>query len=320
MDMIVIVIDAILLILFAIGLVYTALDFKDRKDQMKLEMGVGGKSKTVKSIIISVVFSMLDTIGIGCYAPMTACFKIFKVTRDKYIPGTLMMGCYAWNTLSALIYIQTVDVEPVTLATVLIISAIGSYAGGFFIYKLDVNKLRIGMGAVLVIVALVMILGMLGITGTGGESNGVDGVKLLILALISFALGILTNIGIGVYAPLLAVVTLLGMGATYAYPVMMGCSSIVTTVAAIHFAQESRKSERPLYDRKTALYMMLTGWIGVLIGYSLVSMMSIDLLKVVVVVVVFYTAAQLLYQGIKKKADKVAEAEDAEMGLSDSSQ
>lgn len=317
MEPIVLVIDAILIILFVIGLIYTILDFRDRKDQMKLEMGTGGHGKSVKSVIISIVFSMLDTIGIGCYAPMTACFKIFKVTRDKYIPGTLMMGCYAWNTLSALIYIQTVDVAPVTLATVLIISAIGSYAGGFFIYKLDVNKLRIGMGVVLVIVAIVMILGMLNITGTGGEANGVDGWRLLVLAIISFGLGVLTNIGIGVYAPLLAVVTILGMGASYAYPVMMGCSSIVTTVAAIHFAQESRKSERPLYDRKTALYMMLTGWIGVIIGYSIVSLMSIDLLKAVVVVVVFYTAALLLYQGIKKKADKVAEAEDTEMGLSD---
>ena len=318
MDPLVLAIDAILIILFVIALIFMILDFRDRKDQVKTEMKVGGKGKTIKSVIISLVFTFLDTIGIGCYAPMTACFKIFKITRDKYIPGTLMMGCFGWNTLSALMYIQGISVDSVTLAVTLIVSAIGAYAGGFFIYKLDVNKLRLGMGIVLVIVAVVMVLGILGITGVGGEANGVEGVYLIGLAIIAFALGVLTNIGIGVYAPMLAVVTLFGMQADYAYPLMMGCSSIVTTVTAIHFAQESRKSERPLYDRKVALWIMLTGWIAVIAGYSVVTSIPLDALKVIIVIVIFYTAAMMIYQGIKKSADKVAEMEDAEMGISES--
>ncbi len=315
MDPLVLMIDAILIILFIIALIFTILDFKDNKSQFKAEMKVGGSGKTIKSIIISLVFTFLDTIGIGCYAPMTACFKIFKVTRDKYIPGTLMMGCFGWNALSALMYIQGISVDSVTLAVTLIVSAIGAYVGGFFIYKLDVNKLRLGMGFVLFIVAIIMVLGLLGITGVGGDSNGVEGIYLVALAAIAFALGILTNIGIGVYAPMLAVVTLFGMQADFAYPLMMGCSSIVTTVTAIHFAQESRRSERPLYDRKTALWIMLTGWAAVIAGYSVVTSISLDTLKIVIVIVIFYTAFMMIYQGFKKTADKVAEMEDAEMGL-----
>lgn len=315
MDQLALAIDAILIILFLIALVFTILDFRDRKDQFKAELNVGGKGKTIKSAIISVFFTFLDTIGIGCYAPMTACFKIFKVTRDKYIPGTLMIGCFGWNTLSAVMYITGINVDSVTLAVTLIVSAIGAYAGGFFIYKLDVNKLRLGMGCVLFIVAVVMVLGVLGLTGVGGDSNGVEGVNLIFLGIISFVLGILTNIGIGVYAPLLAVITMFGMEASYAYPLMMGCSSIVTTVTAIHFAQESRKSDRPLYDRKTALIMMLTGWIGVILGYSVVTSIPLDALKVIIVLVIIYTAVMMIYQGVKKTVDKVAEAEDAEMGL-----
>lgn len=315
MDTLVIAIDIIIVLLTATAGYYMYKDFKVHKDQVELEMKVGGKSKSIKAAVIGIVLYFFDTLGIGSYAPLTACFKIFKVTRDRYIPGTLNVGSIGMQMVSGILFITGVQVESLTLVGVLGAATIGAYVGGGLVSKLDVNKMRIAMGVALCVVAVVMVAGVMGLLGFDGDARGLEGWKLIVIVLIALIMGALMTIGIGIYAPLLAAVTILGMSADVAYPLMMGSCALLIPAAAIRFCQESIKSERPMYDRKVCLILITTGWIGVVIGYLCLGMMSMDLLKILVTIVIIYTAITMFYQGIKKKADKVAEQEDAEMGV-----
>lgn len=297
--------------LVAIG--FMLRDFYIHKEQTKKEMKVGGIKKTIKASVISIVTLFLDTLGIGCYAPMTASFKILKVTRDKYIPGTLNVACVAATAIESIYFITNVEVDILTLACCIIASTIGAYVGGGLIAKLNVDKIRKAMGVALLVVAVVLILGLAGLMSFEGTATGLTGWKLIAITAISLVMGGLMTIGIGIYAPLLAIITLFGMNPEVAYPIMTGCCAYLIPAAAIRFSQESAKSDKPLYDRKIALITSTIGLIGPIIAMTLVTSMDMTLLKILVTIVVIYTGSMMLYQGIKGTKDVVAEMEDQEL-------
>lgn len=168
------------------------------------------------------------------------------------------------------------------------------------------------MGMALLVVAVVLILGIAGMLNFGGEEIGLTGWKLALIIVISFVMGGLMTIGIGIYAPLLATVSLLGMDPLVAYPIMLGCCAYLIPVAAIRFCQDSIKSEKPTYDRKIAVFTNTVGLIGPVVAMVFLISLPMYWLKILVAIVVVYVGSLMLYQGITKAADKVADTEDDE--------
>ena len=303
-------IGLVIFALVAIG--FMLYDFKVHKEDTKVEMKVGGIGKSIKASLIAIVTLFFDTLGIGCYAPMTAGFKIFKVTRDKYIPGTLNVACVASTAFESVYFISVVEVDALTLVACVAAAAAGAYLGGGLIAKLPVNKMRLAMGIALLVVAVVLIAGIAGLLNFGGTATGLEGWKLILITVISLVMGGLMTIGIGIYAPLLATVSLLGMDPLVAYPIMLGCCAYLIPTAAIRFCRISIKETKPTYDRKIAILTNTVGLIGPAIAILFVISLPLFWLKVLVAIVVTYVGATMLYQGVKKKADTVADEEEEE--------
>ncbi len=312
MNTIALIINIGLVIFALVALGFMVKDFRVHKDQTKIEMKVGGIGKTIKASLIAIVTLFFDTLGIGCYATMTAGFKVLKVTRDKYIPGTLNVACVASTALESVYFISTVEVDIVTLVACIAASTIGAYLGGGLVAKLNLNKMRKAMGVALLIVALVLILGLAGMLSFSGTEIGLTGWRLALITVISLIMGGLMTIGIGIYAPLLACVSLLGMNPLVAFPIMLGCCAYLIPAAAIRFCQESIKSDVPKYDRKIALITNTIGLLGSGTAMVLVVSLPMNVLKVLVTIIVIYVAVTMLYQGFKKTEDKVALMEDEE--------
>ena len=57
--------------------------------------------------------------------------------------------------------------------------------------------------------------------GTQGEALGLRGIKLVVAVVGNFIFGALMSIGVGLYAPCMAMVLALGMNAGCAFPAMM---------------------------------------------------------------------------------------------------
>ena len=80
------------------------------------------KVSTVKTAIIGFVVNFFDVLGIGAFAPQTALLKFTRQTEDRVLPGTLNVANTIPVLIQALIFIQIVEVESITLLTMLWIS------------------------------------------------------------------------------------------------------------------------------------------------------------------------------------------------------
>lgn len=248
-----------------------------------------------KFILIGLITDIGDTLGIGNFAPTASIFKIFKLVDDRVIPGTMNAAhCLAVVT-EALIFITVIKVEPVTLVTMVAASVAGAVLGAGFVSKLDVKKVRIGMGTALVALAFILLAGLLDWMPSGGDAIGLYGGKLIFAVVVNFFLGALMTIGIGQYAPCMALVYALGMSAQVAFPIMMASCAFLMPAASVRFVKEQA------VDLKAAMGITIGGIIGVLIAAYIIVSIPLTALKWLVFAVLVYTAIMLLRDGLKKQ-------------------
>jgi len=231
--------------------------------------------------------NFMDTLGIGSFAPTTALLKQFKLTNDRTIPGTLNVSCTIPVVLEAFIFITVIKVDPITLVALLAAATIGAVVGAGFVSKLDVKKIQLAMGVALIIVAVIMILQQLSIFPAGGDAIGLSGIKLVVAVIANCILGALMTLGVGLYAPCMALVFGLGLSPAVAFPIMMGSCAFLMPAASVKFVKEGA------YDRKASMGITIGGIIGVFIAAYIVKSLPLDILKWLVIVVILYTSAMM---------------------------
>ncbi|MCK5440423.1 MAG: permease, partial [Maribacter sp.] len=158
----------------------------------------------VKTAIIGFVVNFFDVLGIGAFAPQTALLKFTKQTEDRVLPGTLNVANTIPVLIQALIFIRIVEVEPITLLTMLLSAAGGAVLGAGIVAKLAVRKIQLTMGFALLVTAFFMLSGQMDWVQGGGEAIGLTGWKLALAIGANFILGALMTAGIGLYAPCMA--------------------------------------------------------------------------------------------------------------------
>jgi len=252
---------------------------------------------------IGFIVNFFDTLGIGSFAPTTALLKFFKQTKDRIIPGTLNVGCTVPVVLEAFIFIAVIEVEIVTLVSMLAAATAGAYLGAGVVAKFDERKVQLVMGFALLATAFLMTSGQMGWTASlgTGEAIGLTGGKLVFAIIANFILGALMTAGVGLYAPCMALVYMLGMTPRVAFPIMMGSCAFLMPVASIKFIKEAA------YDRKASMAITIAGSVGVFIAAYLVKSMPISVLTWLVIGVILYTSLTMLKSAAKnKKAEKTA--------------
>ncbi len=250
--------------------------------------------------VVGFITNFFDTLGIGSFAPTTALLKNFKLSKDRTLPGTLNVACTVPVAVEAILFINGIEVEPLTLFSLLIAATVGAVVGAGVVSKLDEKKVQFGMGVALVIVALVMLAGQLKLMPAGGDAVGLHGAKLIMAIIGNFILGALMTLGIGLYAPCMALVYALGMSPKVAFPIMMGSCAFLMPAASLKFVKEGA------YDRKASLAITIFGLVGVFVAYYLVKSLPLDVLKWLIIVVILYTAVMMFNSASKVK--KAAQA------------
>ena len=238
----------------------------------------------VKTALIGFVVNFFDVLGIGAFAPQTALLKFTKQTEDRVLPGTLNVSNTIPVLIQALIFIQIVKVEPVTLISMLLSAAAGAILGAGIVAKLSVRKIQLTMGFALLVTAFFMLSGQMQWIQSGGEAIGLTGWKLALAVGTNFILGAFMTVGIGLYAPCMALVYALGMSPLVAFPIMMGSCAFLMPPASAKFIKEGA------YNRKASVSMAIPGIIAVLIAAFLVKSLPLNTLRWVVIVVIIYTS------------------------------
>lgn len=232
--------------------------------------------------------TFFDTLGIGSFAPTTALFRMRGLVADELIPGTLNVGFALPVLLQAAIFIGAVSVEVWTLVSMIVAAALGAWLGAGVVTRMPRRAIRIGMGMALLVAALLMASMNLDWLPGGGSETGLRGVKLALAVAGNFIFGALMTLGIGLYAPCMIMVSLLGMDPVVAFPIMMGSCAILMPVAGVRFVRSGR------YDRPAALGLTIGGLPAVLVAVYLVTSLPMDWLRWLVAIVVLYTALSMI--------------------------
>lgn len=292
----------ILCLLALLGLWFSVIFVKDFiKNKDKLE-----NNSWIKVSIIGFVTNFFDALGIGSFATGAALLKTLKQSSDRVIPGTLNVGYCIPVILEGFIFMTVIEVEAITLISMLASATIGAYLGAGIVSKLSEKKIQSIMGIALLFTAFLMFAGKVGWMPSGGESIGLHGWKLIVAVVANFILGALMTAGIGLYAPCMALVFFLGMSPKVAFPLMFGSCAFLMPVASVKFVKEGA------YNRKASMAFSTIGVIGIFIAVYLVKTLPIDVLTWIVIGVVLYTSLSMLRSALKNKEileDAVAEVQ-----------
>lgn len=234
--------------------------------------------------LIGGVANFLDTLGVGSFAVKTACYKQFKLIDDRVLPGTLNGQCVLPTVTQSLIFVGAVAVEPLTLISMMMAAAAGAAWGARHVASFDRQTIRLVMAISLLVVAGLIFAGLLGLFPVGGDAMGLSGYKLAIALLGNFIFGVLMNVGIGLFAPCMTLVYLLGMNPLAAFPIMMGSTAVLSVFSAGTFIRKGA------FDAKAVLAVAIFGPIGVVLAAMLVKSMDMEKLKWLVAFIVIYTS------------------------------
>jgi uncharacterized membrane protein YfcA len=237
---------------------------------------------------IGFVTAFFDTLGIGSFATTTAVYKLRDMVPVNLIPGTLNVG-HALSTIAqAFIYTKLVPVDATTLILMIVAASVGSWVGVGVVVHWPRRKIQIGMGVALLGAAALMLMTQLNIVPGGGDAIGLTGTRLGLAVAGNFVLGVLMMLGIGLYAPCMILVSLLGMAPTAAFPIMMGSCAFLMPISSVRFVRTRA------YDARAAIGLALGGLPAVLIAAYVVQSMSLGAVRWLVVIVVVYTSLNML--------------------------
>ena len=173
----------------------------------------------------------------------------------------------------------------------------GAWLGAGVVAGWPRRTVQIGMGLCLLGAATLMLMTQLQLFPGGGAALGLSGLKLGIGLVGNFVLGALMTLGIGLYAPCLILISLLGMAPITAFPIMMGACAFLMPVASARFVAAEA------YHPQASLGLALGGVPAVLIAAFIVKSLPLEAVRWLVVIVVVYTATALLRSAALDRGD-----------------
>jgi uncharacterized membrane protein YfcA len=183
-----------------------------------------------------------------------------------------------------------------TLVALIVASVLGAWLGAGVVSGWPAQKVRIGMGLALLAAASLMLMRQLQLFPPWGETLDLEGARLALGVAGNFALGALMSLGIGLYAPCMILVSLLGMSEKAAFPIMMGSCAFLMPVGSARFMRAKS------LDVRAAWGLGLGGIPAVLIAAFIVTSLPLDYVRWLVIVVVVYTAISMLQTAMKARS------------------
>ncbi len=293
--------------------------FRTKEGEENVKWGLQ-KKNFISTAIIGFVANFFDTWGIGSYAPSSSAFKFTGSVDDMLVPGTLNVGDTVPVCVEAILFFEAFNIDPLTCVLMCVAATVGAFVSASIVTKWDRTKVRWGFGIGLIILAAIMLCRRMG-WGPFAQGNieytadhigqtlnglmiekvgddiaavGLRGVRLVIAIVINFLLGAAMSLGVGLYAPCMALCVLIGLHTGMAFPIMMGsCAFLMAFGNGPKFIKEAR------YDIIATLNQAVFGAIGAYLAYiTLTVAFSLSTLTILVVVVCFITGCLYIKDAI----------------------
>ncbi|MGB6310850.1 MAG: hypothetical protein WBF89_23945 [Steroidobacteraceae bacterium] len=289
-------------VLFAVNAVFFYNWYRSRR------AFVGRKRPLPIEIAVGAVVAFFDTLGIGSFAPTTAILKFQKKLADELIPGTLNVGLNGAALLETVIMVTAIAVDPVLLIATVLSATIGAWLGAGVVSRWSRPAIQFGMGVALLIAGGVFTATNLHMLPGGGMAMTLTGWRFALAVIANFGFGALMSLGIGLYAPCMIVVTLLGLHPLGAFPIMMASCGLVQPMAGLRFIRTGR------FGFGTSVALLIGSIPGVFLAAFVVKQLPLATLRWLVTVVVVYAAVSMLRSFHAARAAKLPGIEPAAVG------
>ena len=283
-------------ILAIIGIVTTvsllAIYFKKNKDNDKLQDNLAyGKKHVIYNSILALVANFLDVEGIGTHAVNAIGFKMGRSVEDSNIPGTMNVGAAVPCCLAAFLFYPISRVDGVTIILLIIPAVIGAFAMSGVIGKMNLLGVRLLMGTGLVIMSIFMFVKGFSLGNVDFECNSIalTGGQLVIAMICSLIFGGLMNIGVGYYAPMIAILSMLGLDVTSSLTIVFGATSML-----LAFGNAPMLIKIGKFDMVTVITQLFLGSLGVVAAYMLQKHLPIHIMTIVIAMAVLVTGFSFL--------------------------
>jgi len=250
----------------------------------------------LESVGLGAVTNFFDTLGIGSYAPTTAWMKLRKMAPDSFFPVILNAGHALPTVVEALCFIELVKVDPRLLIACILAAVAGAFVGAPIVVRLPTRAVQAVVGLALLIASGLYVMGNLNLMPAGGAALGLPPGLFAGAVVGYFVLGALMTAGIGLYAPSLIMLSLMGMDPKASFPIMMGACAFLMPVSGLGFLRSRR------IDLRLVLGIAIGGIPAVLLAALVVKSLPLAAIRWGVVVVVLYAAAILLRSALRRAA------------------
>lgn len=259
-----------------------------------VKRGVGAPGP--ESLALGAITNFFDTLGIGSFAPTTAWLKFRRMIPDSFIPATLNVGHALPAMMQSAIFLVLlgVQVDPVLLVSCIVAAVAGAVVGAPLMVRAPVRLVQGIVGVALLIAAALYAMSNLDLMPIGGTATALEPRLLWIAVVAHFIMGVLMAFGIGLYAPSLILLSLLGLDPRLAFPIMASACAFLMPTTGFRYIRSER------IDLRIVIGIALGGIPAVLLAAFVVKEMPIEPLRWAVVVVVLYAAGLLLRSASRK--------------------
>lgn len=285
---------SLLVLLGIVGIAFVAFWARSIAAARRASPGDPSVRPSPYELLVGFITDFFDTLGIGSFATTTALYRARRTIDDRLLPGTLNVGHTLPTIVQAFIYIQVIEVEIKTLVLMIVAAVAGSLLGAPIVARWPRRNIQVGLGLALLVLSGVLIYRQLWVQPTTG-TIGLEGTLLAVGVAANFVLGMLMTIGVGLYAPCLLLVSMLGMNPSTGFPIMMGSCAFLMPAASVPFIR------RGSYSPSAALGLTIAGVPAVLIAAYIVKELPLETVKWLVAAVVIYTAITLLRAAARER-------------------
>jgi uncharacterized membrane protein YfcA len=258
---------------------------------------------TPETLGLGAVVCFFDTLGIGSFAPTTAWLKFRRLTPDRLIPPTILVGLTAAAVVESIIFLLKlgVKVDPVLLVGCILACTTGGLIGAPLVHRTRVWIVQIIVAIGLTLAAIAYAMTNLNMFPGGGTAVSLP-VALTVVAIVAnFGFGLLLNYGVGNYAPTLVFLSLMGMDPHLCFPIMAGAAALMGSTSSIRHVKTGN------LDLRVVMGLTIAGIPAVFVAAYLVVSMPLELLRWLVLIVVLYAAAIMFRAALLGRREHHAE-------------
>ncbi|MDF1677987.1 MAG: TSUP family transporter [Legionellaceae bacterium] len=258
------------------------------------------KIEKIKLAVTGVIAFALDTIGVGSFPVNIALSKYLKTFKDEELPALCNGAQVIPGTLESIFFIQIIQVDLVTLLTLVLGTCIGGVIGGHVMTRLSQQKIRLAMITAFSGILLLLLLKQIGLIPETGELTALYGWKLALGFFAMILCGALTSVGIGLFAMVQGILFLMGVSPAAAFPIMTTAGAMQQPLTTLVFLKHDKI---PL---KKTLFLSAFGCIGVLIALPVVSHLNTSWLHHLLLLIMMYNILAISLTYRRKKIEAIA--------------